>query len=78
MIEYVLLLSAVALAVLSMHPRNLMKAVIVGTGIEGIALAFIYQRMLAPDVAMAQAIICSTMLPALFAIAVYKTQRTEE
>ena len=78
MIEYVLLLSAVFVAVLSLYPRDLMKAVIIGTGIEGLALAVLYQQMLAPDVALAQAIICSTILPSLFAIVVYKTQRWEE
>jgi energy-converting hydrogenase B subunit D len=78
MIEYFLLLSAVAVAGLSLYPRDLMKAVIIGTGIEGLALAFLYQRLLASDVALAQAIICSTILPALFAIVVYKTRRWED
>lgn len=78
MIEYLFLASAVAVAYLALQPKDLMKAVIIGTGIEGLALAFMYQRMLAPDVAMTQAIIASALMPVLFAIAVYRTQRREE
>jgi energy-converting hydrogenase B subunit D len=78
MIEYVMMLSAVAIAALSLHPKDLMKAIIIGTGIEGMALAFLYQRLLASDVALTQAIISATIVPALFVIVVYKTQRWED
>ncbi|MFH1403592.1 MAG: hydrogenase subunit MbhD domain-containing protein [Candidatus Altiarchaeota archaeon] len=78
MIEYVLMFSAVIVAIASLLPKDLMKAVIIGTGIEGLALAFLFQKLLAPDVALTQAIICSTILPAIFVITVYKTRRFEE
>jgi energy-converting hydrogenase B subunit D len=77
-IEYVLIAAAVVTAILSLLPRDLMKAVIIGTGIEGIALAFIFHRLLAADVALTQAILSSTIIPGLFAIAVYKTQRRQD
>ncbi|MBD3387801.1 MAG: DUF4040 domain-containing protein [Candidatus Altiarchaeales archaeon] len=78
MIEYILMLSAVVVAYMSLKPKDLLKAVIIGTGIEGLALAVLYQQLLASDVALTQAIICSAILPGLFAIVVYKTQRWEE
>jgi energy-converting hydrogenase B subunit D len=77
-IEYVLMFSAVAIAAVSLYPKDLMKAVIIGTGIEGLALAVLYQELLASDVALTQAVIASTVLPGVFAIAVWKTQRWEE
>ena len=78
MIEYVLMLSAVGIAALSLFPKDLLKAVIIGTGIEGLALAVLYQELLASDVALTQAVIASTVLPGVFALAVLKTQRWEE
>ncbi|MFH1056094.1 MAG: hydrogenase subunit MbhD domain-containing protein [Candidatus Altiarchaeota archaeon] len=78
MIEYVLMVSIIAIAAISLFPKDLMKAVIIGTGIEGLALAVLYQQLLASDVALTQAIIASTVLPGIFALAVYRTQRCEE
>ena len=78
MIEYVMMFCAVAIAALSLVPKDMMKAVIIGAGIEGLALAYLYQRLLSPDVALTQAIVSATVLPALFAIVVYKTRRWEE
>ena len=78
MIEYALMIAALLTAILSLMPKDLMKAVIIGTGIEGLALAFLFQQLLAADVALTQAILASTIIPGLFAIVVYKTQRIEE
>jgi len=78
MIEYVMMVAAIVIAFLSLVPKDLLKAVIIGTGIQGIALAFVYQRLLAPDVALTQAIIASTVMPVLFALVVYKTERYEK
>ena len=55
-----------------------MKAVVVGTGIEGLALAVLYQELLASDVALTQAVVASTVLPGVFALAVMRTRRWEE
>jgi len=77
-IEYALMLSVVAVALMSLYPKDLLKAVIIGTGIEGLALAVLYQELLASDVALTQAVIASTVLPGVFALTVYKTRRLEE
>jgi len=77
MIEYILLATIPLIAAASLYPKDLLKAVIIGTGIEGVALAVIYQMLLASDVALTQAVIASTILPGLFAIVVYKCLRWE-
>lgn len=77
MIEYALMVCALVVALASLLTRDLMKAVIIGTGIEGLALALLFQMLLAGDVALTQVVISSAIIPGLFAIAVYKTQRRE-
>ncbi len=74
---YALLIASVSVAILALLPKDLYKAVIVGGGIEGLSLAVLYQRLLAPDVSITQAILASALLPALMFIAVYKTCRWE-
>ncbi|MBM4241852.1 MAG: DUF4040 domain-containing protein [Euryarchaeota archaeon] len=77
MIEYILMITAVFGAVLALIQRDLLKAAIL-TGIPGASLAFLYQYLLAPDVALTQAIVGSAILPVFFALAVYKTRRAED
>ncbi|MCK9151442.1 DUF4040 domain-containing protein [Methanobacterium alcaliphilum] len=77
MIEYILMIIAVLGALLAMMQRDLLKAAIL-TGIPGAAIAFLYQYLLAPDVALTQAIVGSAIIPVFFALAVYKTRRMEE
>jgi len=74
MIEYALMIGAVVTAIAALLTKDLMKAVIIGTGIEGMAVAFLFQQLLAPDVALTQAIVSSTILPAVFVIVVYRTR----
>jgi energy-converting hydrogenase B subunit D len=74
---YALIVASVAIAILSLLPRDLYKAVIVGGGIEGLALTVLFMRLLTPDVAITQAILASALLPALMFITVYKTSRWE-
>ena len=74
---YALIVASVVIAILSLLPRDLYKAVIVGGGIEGMSLSVLFMRLLAPDVAITQAILASALLPALMFIAVYKTNRWE-
>ena len=78
MIEYALMVAAIATALAALAFKDLMKAVIIGTGIEGLMVAYMFQRLLSPDVALTQAIVTSTILPAIFVIAVYRTGRTQE
>ncbi len=76
-IEYVLMLTTVLGAIISLIQRDLLKAAIL-TGIPGASLAFLYQFLLAPDVALTQAIVGSAIVPVFFALAVLRTRRTEE
>jgi energy-converting hydrogenase B subunit D len=77
MIEYILMIVAVLGAIMALMQRDLLKAAIL-TGIPGASLAFLYQYLLAPDVALTQAIVGSAIIPVFFALAVYKTRRLEE
>ena len=77
MIEYILMIITILGAVLDLMQRDLLKAAIL-TGVPGASIAFIYQYLLAPDVALTQAIVGSAIIPVFFALAVYKTRRVEE
>lgn len=77
MIEYILMITTVLGAVIALMQRDLLKAAIL-TGIPGVSIAFLYQFLLAPDVALTQAIVGSAIVPVFFALAVLKTRRTEE
>ncbi|MCL2114691.1 MAG: DUF4040 domain-containing protein [Methanobrevibacter sp.] len=77
MIEYVLMIIAVLGCVLALMQRDLLKAAIL-TGINGACVAFLFQFLLAPDVALTQAIVGAAIVPVFLALAVYKTQRTDD
>ena len=77
MIEYILMITTVLGAIIALMQRDLLKAAIL-TGIPGVSIAFLYQFLLAPDVALTQAIVGSAIVPVFFALAVLKTRRTEE
>lgn len=50
MIEYILMIITILGAVLALMQRDLLKAAIL-TGVPGASIAFLYQYLLAPDVA---------------------------
>ncbi|MDO5835101.1 MAG: DUF4040 domain-containing protein [Methanobacterium sp.] len=77
MIEYLFMLTAVLGAIFALMQRDLLKAAIL-TGISGASIAILYQYLLAPDVALTQAIVGAAIIPVFFALAVYKTRRMEE
>lgn len=77
MIVYILMIITILGAVLALMQRDLLKAAIL-TGVPGASIAFLYQYLLAPDVALTQAIVGSAIIPVFFALAVYKTRRVEE
>lgn len=77
MIEYVLMLVAIFGAIIALMQRDLLKAAIL-TGVSGVAIAFLYQFLLAPDVALTQAIVGTAIIPVFIAVAVKKTRRMEE
>lgn len=77
MIEYILMIVTVLGAVIALTQRDLLKAAIL-TGISGAAIAFLFQFLLAPDVALTQAIVGTAIVPVFIALAVKKTRRMEE
>jgi energy-converting hydrogenase B subunit D len=77
MIEYILMIITIVGSIMVLVQRDLLKAAIL-TGIPGASIAFLYQYLLAPDVALTQAIVGSAIVPVFFALAVYKTRRVEE
>ena len=48
------------------------------TGFSGGALALLFQILLAPDVALTQAIVGAAIVPVFIALAVKKTQREDK
>ncbi len=77
MIEIVVMIIAILGCVLAIMQRDLLKAAIL-TGINGACVAFLFQFLLAPDVALTQAIVGAAIVPVFLALAAYKTQRTDE
>jgi energy-converting hydrogenase B subunit D len=77
MIEYIVMIVAIIGSVLALVQRDLLKAAIL-TGISGACIAYLYQYLLAPDVALTQAIVGAAIVPVFLALAIYKTQRVED
>ena len=76
MLEFVLCLIIVLSAILALIQKDLLKAAIL-TGFSGGALAVLFQILLAPDVALTQAIVGAAIIPVFIALAVQKTQRED-
>ena len=78
LVTYALIIACVVTPIICLLLKDLLKVVIVGAGIEGLALAILFQRLLAPDVALTQAILGSALVAFIFFITVVKTRRHEE
>lgn len=76
MLEIILMIIIVMSAILALVQKDLLKAAIL-TGFSGGAMAVLFQVMLAPDVALTQAIVCAVIIPVFLALAVMKTQRSD-
>jgi energy-converting hydrogenase B subunit D len=76
MLEYVLMVIIIVGAILALVQNDLLKAAIL-TGFVGGALAILFQILLAPDVALTQAIVGTAIVPVFIALAVKKTQRED-
>lgn len=76
MLEFVLCLIIVLSAILALIQKDLLKTAIL-TGFSGGALAVLFQILLAPDVALTQAIVGAAIIPVFIAMAVKKTQRED-
>ncbi len=57
--------------------KDLIKSVVL-TGLGGLGLAYIYSSLLAPDVALTEAILGGAVLPAFFAFTILRTQRYDK
>ena len=77
MLEIVLAIVIVLSAILALIQKDLLKAAIL-TGFAGAALALLFQVLLAPDVALTQAIVEAAIVPIFIALAVKKTQRSDD
>ena len=76
MLEFVLCIIIVFSSILALIQKDLLKAAIL-TGFTGAALAVLFQVLLAPDVALTQAIVEGAIVPIFIALAVKKTQRSD-
>ena len=76
MLEFVLCIIIVLSAILALIQKDLLKAAIL-TGFSAGALAILFQILLAPDVALTQAIVGAVIVPVFIALAVKKTQRED-
>ena len=76
MLEIILCIIMVLSAILALIQKDLLKAAIL-TGFTGGAMAVLFQVLLAPDVALTQAIVGAAIIPVFLALAVKKTQRED-
>ena len=76
MLEFALMIIIILGAILALVQKDLLKAAIL-TGFVGGAIAVLFQILLAPDVALTQAIVGTAIVPVFIALAVKKTQRED-
>lgn len=76
MLEIILMIIIIISAILALVQKDLLKAAIL-TGFSGGAMAVLFQVLLAPDVALTQAIVCAVIIPVFLALAIKKTQRSD-
>jgi energy-converting hydrogenase B subunit D len=76
-IAYIMVVGITVGAVAALLQKDLLRAAFI-SGAESIALAFIFQALLAPDLGITQAIVGTVLLPGLIILAIFKTRRTEE
>ena len=76
MLEIILCIIMVLSAILALIQKDLLKAAIL-TGFSGGAMAVLFQILLAPDVALTQAIVGAAIIPVFLALAIKKTQRED-
>lgn len=72
-IPWVLYIIAILGAIVCLIQKDLLKMAVL-TSVSGFAVAAIYQVLLAPDVALTQAVVGAAIIPTLVAIAVLKTR----
>lgn len=76
-IAYVVVIAISVGAIAALLQKDLLRAAFL-SGAESVALAFIFQALLAPDLGLTQAIVGTVLLPAIIIIGIFKTRRHEE
>ncbi|OWT33139.1 hypothetical protein BGI41_03995 [Methanobrevibacter sp. 87.7] len=77
MIEVILVIIVTLIAsILTLLQEDLLKVAIL-SGISAVGIAVLFQILLAPDVALTQAIVGGAITPVFIALAIKKTQRME-
>ncbi len=77
MLDLILCIIIILSTILALIQEDLLKAAIL-TGFSAGALAVLFQILLAPDVALTQAIVGAAIVPVFIALAVKKTQRSDD
>jgi multicomponent Na+:H+ antiporter subunit A len=75
--SWVLIIAMIVLAVLSIHVKDLLAAV-VAMGAVSLIISLLFLFLQAPDVAMAEASIGAALTMAIYIIVVRKTERREK
>ncbi|WP_292460799.1 DUF4040 domain-containing protein [Methanothermococcus sp.] len=76
-VDFIVLALIVMSYIGALIQKDLIKCVVL-TGLGGLGLAYIFSSLLAPDVALTEAILGGAVLPAFFAFTVKRTQRLDE
>lgn len=77
MFAYIVMIIIIISAIMTVLQTDLLKAVVI-SGISGVAIALLYEILLAPDVALTQAIVGAAIIPAFIALAIMKTKRVDD
>ena len=72
-IPWILFIFAILGAIVCLIQKDLLKMAVL-TSITGFVIAAIYQILLAPDVALTQAVVGAAIIPAFVALAILKTR----
>ncbi|ABR54305.1 conserved hypothetical protein [Methanococcus vannielii SB] len=76
-IDYLVMVLVLMSYIGALIQKDLIKSVVL-TGLGGLGLAYLFSSLLAPDVALTEAILGGAVLPAFFAFTVRRTQRLDE
>ncbi|ENN96752.1 hypothetical protein J422_00506 [Methanocaldococcus villosus KIN24-T80] len=76
-IHYIVILLMLLSSLAALLQKDLIKSIIL-SGFSGLCLAYLYYALLAPDVALTEAILGGAILPALFAFTIRRTERFED
>lgn len=77
MVFEILLIISIIIAMIAIHIKDLLFAVIL-LAIVDTALAALFYMMAAPDIAITQVAVCAALATFIFLITIYKTERREE